>query len=80
MLATNLPLHIIFLISLLLVGYKMNFNYLYYIALIVPLTHLLIFQSLKLKTESGNDCLAKFKSNNLLGLIILIILLVGKLT
>ena len=72
--------YIIFLISLFLVGYKMNFNYLYYIALIVPLTHLLIFQSLKLKTESGNDCLAKFKSNNLLGLIILIILLVGKLT
>ena len=72
--------YIIFLISLFLVGYKMNFNYLYYIALIVPLTHLLIFQSLKLKTESGNDCLAKFKSNNLLGLIILIILLIGKLS
>ena len=72
--------YIIFLISLFLVGYKMNFNYLYYIALIVPLTHLLIFQSLRLKTESGVDCLAKFKSNNLLGLIILIILLVGKLT
>ncbi len=72
--------YIIFLISLFLVGYKMNFNYLYYIALIVPLIHLLIFQSLKLKTESGNDCLAKFKSNNFLGLIILIILLVGKLT
>ena len=70
----------IFLISLFLVGYNMKFNYLYYIALIIPLTHLLIFQSLKLKTESGNDCLAKFKSNNLLGLIILIILLVGKLT
>ena len=72
--------YIIFLISLFLVGYKMNFNYLYYISLIVPLTHLLIFQSLKLNTESGNDCLAKFKSNNLLGLIILIILLIGKLT
>ena len=72
--------YIIFLISLFLVGYKMNFNYLYYIALIVPLTHLLIFQSLKLNIESGNDCLTKFKSNNFLGLIILIILLVGKLT
>jgi len=48
--------------------------------LIIPLTHLLIFQSLKLKTESENDCLRKFKSNNFLGLIILIILLVGKLT
>ena len=72
--------YIIFLTSLFLVGYKMNFNYLYYISLIVPLTHLLIFQSLKLNTESGNDCLAKFKSNNLLGLIILIILLIGKLT
>ncbi len=72
--------YIIFLISLFLVGYKMNFNYLYYIALIVPLIHLLIFQSLKLKTESGEDCLVKFKSNNFLGLIILIILLIGKLT
>ena len=72
--------YIIFLISLFLVCYKMNFSYFYYISLIVPLTHLLIFQSLKLETENGNDCLAKFKSNNLLGLIILIILLVGKLT
>ena len=72
--------YIIFLISLFIVGYKMNFNYLYYIALIVPLIHLLIFQSLKLKTESGEDCLVKFKSNNFLGLIILIILLIGKLT
>ena len=70
----------IFLISLFIVGYKMNFNYLYYIALIVPLIHMLIFQSLKLKTESGEDCLVKFKSNNFLGLIILIILLIGKLT
>ena len=72
--------YIIFLISLFLVGYKMNFNYLYYVALIVPLIHLLVFQSLKLKIDNGNDCLAKFKSNNLLGLIVLIILLVGKLT
>ena len=72
--------YIIFLLSLFLVGYKMNFNYLYYIALIVPLTHLFIFQSLKLKTVIGNDCLAKFKSNNFLGLIILITLLIGKLT
>jgi 4-hydroxybenzoate polyprenyltransferase and related prenyltransferases len=72
--------YIVFLVSLFLVGYKMNFNYLYYIALIAPLTHLLIFQSYKLNTESGNDCLRKFKSNNFLGLLILIILLIGKLT
>ena len=72
--------YIIFLTSLFLVGYKMNFNYLYYDALIVPFPHLLIFQSLILKTESGDDCLAKFKSNNLLGFIILIILFIGKLS
>ena len=72
--------YIIFLMSLFLVGFKMNFKYLYYIALMLPLAHLLIFQSFKLKTENGEDCLAKFKSNNLLGLIILIILLIGKVT
>tara|TARA_B100002052_G_scaffold278196_1_gene284308 strand:- start:1181 stop:1879 length:699 start_codon:yes stop_codon:yes gene_type:complete len=72
--------YIIFLASLFLIGYKMNFNYLYYIALTIPLSHLILFQTFNLKTENGNDCLSKFKSNNILGLIILLILLLGKLT
>ncbi len=72
--------YVMFLISLFLVGFKMNFNYFYYIALLIPLAHLLIFQSFNLKTENGDDCLAKFKSNNFLGLIILVITIIGKLT
>ena len=69
----------IFICSLLLVGKLMNFKVYYFLFMIVPILHLLIFQVKKLNTNLTMDCLAKFKSNNLLGLIIFINILVGKL-
>ena len=69
----------IFLISLLFIGAKMNFNKIYYLLLVIPAFHLLYLQSLNLKVNNGKDCLDKFKSNNFLGLIILFIILVGKI-
>ena len=69
----------IFICSLLLVGKLMNFKVYYFLFMIVPVLHLLIFQVKKLNTNLKMDCLAKFKSNNLLGLIIFINILVGKL-
>ena len=71
--------YLIFLTSLIFTGLKMNFNYIYFIFLIIPFLHLLYFQIYKLKTEIGMDCLSKFKSNNFLGLIILLNLFIGKL-
>ena len=57
----------------------MNFKLFYFIFLIIPTIQLFIFQIKKLNISDTNDCLAKFKSNNLLGLIVLINILIGKL-
>ena len=69
----------IFIISLVLIGILMSFKYNYFIFLIFPIFHLLIFQVKKLNINLPMDCLIRFKSNNFLGLIILINILIGKL-
>jgi len=69
----------IFIISLCLIGVLMNFKYYYFIFLFFPIFHLLVFQIKKLNTEKPIDCLNRFKSNNFLGLIIFINILIGKL-
>ena len=69
----------LFIISLFLVGISMEFKIYYFLFMIIPILHLLVFQVKKLNTSLAMDCLVKFKSNNLLGLIIFINILVGKL-
>jgi 4-hydroxybenzoate polyprenyl transferase len=69
----------IFVISLLLIGILMSFKYYYFLFMIFPILHLLVFQIKKLNTNLPFDCLNKFKSNNFLGIIIFINILVGKL-
>ena len=69
----------LFIISLFLVGISMEFKIYYFLFMIIPILHLLVFQVKKLNTSLTIDCLVKFKSNNLLGLIIFINILVGKL-
>ena len=71
--------YLIFLISLILIGFFMNFKILYFLFLIIPFVQLIFFQIRKLKVELPNNCLLKFKSNNYLGLIVLINILIGKL-
>ena len=69
----------IFITSLLLIGILMSFKYYYFIFMILPILHLLVFQIKKLNTNLPYDCLNRFKSNNFLGLIIFINILIGKL-
>ena len=69
----------IFIISLLLIGILMSFKFYYFLFMIIPILHLLVFQIKKLNTNLPFDCLNKFKSNNFLGIIIFINILVGKL-
>ena len=69
----------IFIISLLLIGVLMSFKYYYFMFLIFPIFHLLVFQIKKLNTEQPIDCLNRFKSNNFLGLVVFINILIGKL-
>ena len=71
--------YLFFIFSLLLIGFLMNFKIYYFLFLLLPFLHLFIFQLKKLKVEDPSDCLLKFKSNNYLGLIILINILIGKI-
>ena len=72
--------YLIFLTSLIVIGILMNFKIYYFMFLFITLIHLFFLQIKKLKVESPADCLVKFKSNNFLGLIIFVNILVGKLT
>ena len=69
----------IFISSLILVGVLMSFKIYYFLLMIIPILQLLVFQIKKLNTSSSIECLEKFKSNNFLGLIVFVNILVGKL-
>ena len=71
--------YLIFFISLILIGFLMNFKFTYYLFLIFPFFHLILFQLKNLKIDNPSECLAKFKSNNYLGLIVFINILIGKI-
>ena len=71
--------YLVFIISLIFVGINMNFKLFYFMFLIIPTGQLFIFQIKNLNISDTNDCLAKFKSNNFFGLIVLINIFVGKL-
>ena len=69
----------IFFISLIIVGFYMNFNQIYFISLIVTFIHIFIYQIKNLNIIDPNKCLKKFKSNNFLGLIVFLNILIGKI-
>ena len=71
--------YIFFFLSLILVGFLMNFKMSYFISLVITFFHLIIYQIKNLKVSNPNMCLVKFKSNNLLGLIVFINILIGKI-
>ena len=67
------------LISLILIGALMSFSNIFYLFLIIPFCHLFFYQINFLNINKPEDCLKIFKSNNILGLIVCINILVGKL-
>ena len=70
--------YFLFFLSLILIGYFMNFNNLYYLLLIIPFFHLFFYQIINLDIDNNNSCHQKFKSNNILGLIIFLTVLIEK--
>jgi len=77
----NLFLNICYLIlflSLITVGYLMEFNIFYFIILIIIFFQLFYFQLKKLEIDSQTSCLQIFKSNNFLGFIVFVDLIIGK--
>ena len=71
--------YFVYLLSLLITGYLLNFNKISLLIFILILMHMFYFQLKKLKIDNSISCLKIFKSNNILGLIVLIGLIIGKL-
>ncbi len=71
--------YIIFLSTLILIGLLNEFSKLYFLSLIVIVYHMYFIQLNKFDSNEPESCLKIFQSNNLLGGIILVSLLVGKL-
>ena len=71
--------YLIFFVSFITVGFLMEMNEFFFIISILVFFHLFFYQIKKLDIGDTEDCLRKFKSNNFLGLSILISLIVGKI-
>ncbi len=69
----------VLLLSLITVGYLNEFDKLYFIFLITIIYHMYFFQLKNFNSKEPSVCLKIFKSNNFLGLLIFISLLIGKL-
>ena len=65
--------------SLLVGGYIMNFNLIYFLFLLLPLMHLFFFQINTFDSKNPSLCLRIFRSNNYLGIIIFSNILMGRL-
>jgi len=68
-----------FLTSLIFIGILSNMNNFYFLFLILVSVHLFFLQLKKLKISDPTECLKIFKSNNYLGLIVFITLIIGKI-
>ena len=71
--------YLIFIVVLTYLGILMNFNKIYFGGLILITMHLFIFQIKNLDINLKSKCLKIFKSNNFLGLLIFLNLLIGKI-
>jgi 4-hydroxybenzoate polyprenyltransferase len=69
----------VFLLNLLITGFFMELNNLYYLVFIVIFLQIFYFQIKKLDIKNSEKCLTIFKSNNLLGLLVLFSLIIGKI-
>ena len=71
--------YIILIFSLFLGGYLMEFNLIYFLFLIIPMTQLFFYQIKNFDLNNSNMCLKIFKSNNHFGLIVFFNILIGKI-
>ena len=68
----------IFMMSLITTGFFMKFSSVFYLSLSIPIFHLFLSQIYNFNFKDPENSLKIFKSNNLLGGIILLNILVGK--
>ena len=68
----------IFFSSLLMIGYLMELNKYFFVFSAFAFIQLFYLQIKKLNIQNASSCLSAFKSNNLLGLIIFVLIITGK--
>ena len=68
-----------FYLLLILIGFLMTFSKFYFIFSFILFLQLFFFQVYMLNVDKPEDCFKKFKSNNLLGFLIFINILIGKI-
>ena len=71
--------YLIFILMQATAGILMDFKYYYFIGLIAIAGQLLVHQIINLNTKNQNICLEKFKSNNFLGFLVFLNILINKL-
>ena len=69
----------IFLLNLLITGFFMKLNNLYYFVFVLIFLQMFFFQLKKLDVKDNIKCLTTFKSNNILGLLVFFSLIIGKI-
>ncbi len=67
-----------YVVTLLVAGYLIELNYISIMFFIIALYQMFYYQLQKLKIKNPSSCLKIFKSNNFLGLIVFLGLLMGK--
>ena len=70
--------YLVFILSLIGVGLFMKFNTIFYFFLLIPIFHLFFFQIYNFNFKDAKNSLKIFKSNNLLGMVVLFSLIIGK--
>jgi 4-hydroxybenzoate polyprenyltransferase len=70
--------YLMFTISLITVGFFMKFNTIFYIFLSIPIIHLFFYQIYNFNFKNPENSLKIFKTNSLLGAIVLFNFLIGK--
>ena len=71
--------YLVFLLNLLITGYIMELSSFFYSIYILIILQMFYFQLRKLDIKDSLLCLKIFKSNNFLGLLVFLSLLVGKI-
>jgi len=71
--------YVLFLLSLLIIGILKELNSIFYFLYVIVVIQMLYFQLKKLDINNSLNCLKIFKSNNYVGLLVLLSLILGKI-
>ena len=71
--------YMLLIVCFLVGGFKLKFDYIYYLILIIPIAHLFFYQIKIFNKSDPASCLKAFKSNNFFGLLIFINILIVKI-